>query len=295
MVCLFVFLFFSFLFLSRAHGGALALSGLSIAVERLDKTQVALYTSRLVDLVLNTIAHSKRPDSADASPTAQGRAIDAMVALTMKLSERMFRPLISRIQEWATAGSGAGAGADDHDDDDGGGAGDHGLSTRFLSFVQLIDRLVQDLRSLFCPYFEYFLDMFLDTLQGSRGAAASTQKRKRLKLTDDAAAPASAAPHLSQDELEARCHIVNALYHLVLYDKGSILDDSAKVLALVEPLTKQLQVGRVCIPIRIRSIHQSSPSLSLAAAAAAAVARAGSIRNLLDLAGAGLGHPNRPG
>ncbi|KAL0382271.1 UNVERIFIED_CONTAM: hypothetical protein Scaly_0514400 [Sesamum calycinum] len=154
------------------------------------------------------------PDSVQNIDVVEQNVINAVVTLTMKLTETMFRPLFIKTIEW----SGLNVEGDENTPVK--------ANSRAMSFYSLVNKLAESHRSLFVPYFKYLLDGCVRGLVGAEDTKPGlTQKKKKAKLSYNAKDRDDA---LSLQAWHLRALILSSLHKCFLYDTGSakFLDSS---------------------------------------------------------------------
>jgi len=143
----------------------------------------------------------------------ESAALEACVALVLKLSEVRFMPLFMTALEWARARPEQAA--------------------RPHTFFRLVCSLAAALRSVFVPFFRLLLPDAIAHLEQQDGAAPNSKKARR------AAAAAAGADPLASWLL--RTQVVRALGLCFLHDSAGFLDETRFTMLLV-PLLQQVEV-----------------------------------------------------
>ncbi|KAL0403042.1 UNVERIFIED_CONTAM: hypothetical protein Sradi_1945000 [Sesamum radiatum] len=197
-------------------------SSLSIVFEMLgnlvgtmDRSSIGVYHAKVFDLCLLALdLRHQNPDSIQNIDVVEQNVINAVVTLTMKLTETMFRPLFIKTIEW----SGLNVEGDENTPVK--------ANSRAMSFYSLVNKLAESHRSLFVPYFKYLLDGCVRGLVGAEDTKPGlTQKKKKAKLSYNAKDGDDA---LSLQAWHLRALILSSLHKCFLYDTGSakFLDSS---------------------------------------------------------------------
>jgi U3 small nucleolar RNA-associated protein 10 len=161
----------------------------------------------------------------------ESAAVNAMVSLTMKLSENKFRPLFFRLLDWAANPTAAAAGAAG----EGGAEGSADASAvaagvslgRTVALLAAVGSLSRRLKGVFVPYFKYLLDICLAQLSGAAAAAAgmARPKKKRRKSEGGAGVPGVGSGRFAEAvQLAAwlgRVRAVRALHLLFMHDTAT--------------------------------------------------------------------------
>ncbi|CAK9135116.1 unnamed protein product [Ilex paraguariensis] len=154
-------------------------SSLSITFEMLgnlvvtmDKSSIGAYHANIFELCLLALdlrrQHSVLIKTID---DVEKNVVNAIVNLTMKLTETMFKPLFIRSVEWSESNV-----------EESEGAGSSNID-RAISFYGLVNKLAESHRSLFVPYFKYLLDgCVLHLTVAEDTEIGLTRKKKKAKL-----------------------------------------------------------------------------------------------------------------
>jgi U3 small nucleolar RNA-associated protein 10 len=160
----------------------------------------------------------------------EAAAVDALVELTMQLSETKFRPLFYRLTEWAEATPPS--------DTELQGPPPSALG-RKIALFSAANALAEKLRSVFIPYYKALIDPALEVLAPS-GTGGPTPKKKAKKGTPASGTSAPGAELGTEAERwQLRLKVVRALHRCFLYDSVSFLDE-ARFSRLLDPLVAQL-------------------------------------------------------
>lgn len=101
----------------------------------MDRPSVAGYHAKVYDLCLSALdIRRQHPVSIENMGVAESSVINAMILLTMKLTETMFKPLFIRTVEWVES------------EVDGTGSERNKNTDRAISFYRLVDKLVENHR-----------------------------------------------------------------------------------------------------------------------------------------------------
>ncbi|KAK2080669.1 hypothetical protein QBZ16_000523 [Prototheca wickerhamii] len=187
-------------------GGERAALGLvsvvQLALPRLSREEVAAQHGAVVAFLLRALALS------EDAPALQKAAVDALCALTLRLSEAQFRPLFVRLHDWAAGETGA----------------------RRLAFWGAVNGLADQLRAILVPYYKLILPDALDALREAAGAPAAPEKKRRKK---GASVPGA--------DWRLALRVVRALHRAFLYDtvEPRFLEDE-RVAEIVPALVRVL-------------------------------------------------------
>ncbi|KAL3650395.1 hypothetical protein CASFOL_006798 [Castilleja foliolosa] len=221
-------------------------SSLSIVFEMLgnlvasmDRSSISAYHAKVFDLCLVALdLRHQNPSSVQNIDAVEQSVINAIVTLTMKLTETMFRPLFIKTLDWSGLNV----------------EGDEKADSRVISFYSLVNKLAESHRSLFVPYFKYLLDgcvrVLVDTEDTKTGEIQKKKKAKLQNNTNDGA--------LSIQAWRIRALILSSLHKCFLYDTGSSkFLDSSNFQVLLKPIVSQVVVEP---PVSIEN-HPNVPSV----------------------------------
>ncbi|KAL1565211.1 hypothetical protein AAHA92_07455 [Salvia divinorum] len=199
-------------------------------VGSMDRSSVGAYHAKVFDLCLLALdIRHQNPASVQNISSVEQHVLNAIVTLTMKLTETMFRPLFVKTIEW----SGINVESD--------GEYSESANGRAISFYSLVNKLAESHRSLFVPYFKYFLDgcvrVLLDAEVMNTGLSQKKKKAKHDNKTKDKDG------ELSPPMWHLRALILSSLHKCFLYDAGnSKFLGSSNFQVLLKPLVSQLVV-----------------------------------------------------
>lgn len=128
--------------------------------------------------------------------------VAAFLCFVMKLNERQFRPLFTRLLEWS---EGMGKDLEVMPVPEG----------RKVAFYHVISALVQRLRSMFTPYFKHVLQpmaTILETHKPATTKAAQKKQQEEVPLLE------------KQTTYRLRLYIVRSLHRCFLYDNTGLMD-----------------------------------------------------------------------
>ncbi|XP_042063624.1 uncharacterized protein At3g06530-like [Salvia splendens] len=214
-------------------------------VGSMNRSSVGAYHAKVFDLCLLALdIRHQNPATVQNISSVEEYVLNAIVTLTMKLTETMFRPLFVKTIEW----SGINLEGDEEHPESANG--------RAISFYSLVNKLAESHRSLFVPYFKYFLDgcvrFLLDAEVMNTGLS---QKKKKAKLNNKTKVKDG---ELSSPMWHLRALILSSLHKCFLYDTGnSKFLGSSNFQVLLKPLVSQLVVEP---PVDIDS-HPDVPSI----------------------------------
>ncbi|XP_024990164.1 uncharacterized protein At3g06530 isoform X2 [Cynara cardunculus var. scolymus] len=199
-------------------------------ISTMDRLSISAYYLNIFDLCLLALdLRRQHPASVENIAAVEKDVINAMVALTMKLTENMFKPLFIRCVEWSEYA--------EQTEDSG-----HANIDRAISFFGLIQKLVDSHRSLFVPYFKYFLNGLVRHLSDDVARPGPTRKKKA-KLVDPNINKGQENSSLSVGKWHLRALVLSSLHRCFLYDTGNLeFLDSSNFQELLKPIISQLVV-----------------------------------------------------
>lgn len=212
---------------------AIAFEMLANLVGAMDRSSVNGYHTNIFDLCLRALdLRCQHPVSVQNIDVVEKSVINAMISLTMKLTETMFKPLFIRSIEWADADLEETVGTESSNID------------RAISFYSLVNKLAENHRSLFVPYFKYLLEGCVRHLTDAGDAKTSglTQKKKKAKI-QEACNIKEENCVLSIRIWHLRALVISSLHKCFLYDTGSLkFLDSSNFQVLLKPIVSQLVI-----------------------------------------------------
>lgn len=199
-------------------------------ISTMDRSSISAYYLNIFDLCLLALdLRRQHPASVENIAVVEKDVINAMVALTMKLTENMFKPLFIRCVEWSEYV--------EQNEDLG-----HANIDRAISFFGLIQKLVESHRSLFVPYFKYFLNGLVRHLTDDVARHGPTRKKKA-KLVDPNINKGQENSSLSVGKWHLRALVLSSLHRCFLYDTGNLeFLDPSNFQELLKPIISQLVV-----------------------------------------------------
>ncbi|XP_030935775.1 uncharacterized protein At3g06530 [Quercus lobata] len=212
---------------------AIAFEMLANFIGSMDKSSVSGYHANIFDLCLLALdLRRQHPPSVQNIDVVENNVINAIIVLTMRLTETMFKPLFVRSIEWA-----------DSDVDETESMGSSNID-RAISFYSLMNKLAESHRSLFVPYFKYLLDGCIRHLTNAGDAKTSglTRKKKKAKIME-AGNMNEENSVLSLRNWHLRALVLSSLHKCFLYDTGSKkFLDSSNFQVLLKPIVSQLAI-----------------------------------------------------
>lgn len=202
-------------------------------VGMIDRSSVSGYHAKIFDTCLSALdLRRQHPVSVRSIELVEKEVINTIVCLTMKLTETMFKPLFIRSIEWAESNIEEGESMR------------KGNIERAISFYRLVNKLAENHRSLFVPYFKYLLEGCVRHLTDSEDGKNDglTRKRKKPKIPevkkDDEGKTA-----ISLENWQLRALVLSSLHKCFLYDTGHLkFLDSSNFQIILKPIVSQLLV-----------------------------------------------------
>ncbi|GMH10730.1 hypothetical protein Nepgr_012571 [Nepenthes gracilis] len=202
-------------------------------VGRMDRASVRSYHATLFDLCLRALdLRRQHLPSIKKINVVEKHVIDALIALTMKLTETMFKPLFIRCIEWAESN------VEESDCI-------RGMNMdRAITFYGLVNKLAENHRSLFVPYFKYLCDVCVRHLtDGDVKNVDHFRKKKKAKMHNTEIKGREDSHALSLGKWQLRALVLSSLHKCFLYDTGSLkFLDSPNFQLLLQPIVSQLAV-----------------------------------------------------
>ncbi|KAK9059672.1 hypothetical protein SSX86_020376 [Deinandra increscens subsp. villosa] len=199
-------------------------------ISTMDRSSISAFYINIFDVCLLALDIRRQQPALVKNITAVEKdVINAMVVLTMKLTENMFKPLFIRCVEWSEY----------VEQNDGLG---HANIDRAVSFYSLVQKLVSSHRSLFVPYFKYILSGLVRHLTDDV-ATPGPARKKKAKLIDPDIQKSRENSTSSVGKWHVRALVLSSLHKCFLYDAGNLeFLDSSNFQALLKPIISQLDV-----------------------------------------------------
>lgn len=193
----------------------------------MDRPSIGTYHVKIFEqclLALDIRCHC--PESVKNVSMVEQSVISAMILLTMKLTETMFRPLFIRTIEWLDSKL----------------EGSESVSLdRTITFYKLVNSLVEKHRSLFVPYFKYLLEGCTRHLSGEQDISVPLTKKRKKTKQGDALTVVKAKDLLSHKQWHLRALILKSLYQCFLYDTTDLkFLDASNFQVLLKPIVSQI-------------------------------------------------------
>ncbi|KAG5616550.1 hypothetical protein H5410_016374 [Solanum commersonii] len=143
-------------------------------VAAMDRSSVGAYHVRIFDVCLQGLdLRRQHPAAVKNVDAVEKNVINTVVALTMKLTEKMFKPLFMRSIDWSESI------VEENEN-----VGTKSID-RSIAFYGLVNSLADSQRSLFVPNFKHLLDGCVRHLMDAEGAeSALKHKKKKVKLQE---------------------------------------------------------------------------------------------------------------
>lgn len=226
-----------------AEAACALLGMLRLAIESMDSDAIASYHETVFLQLLRALdlrrLEASGPVLSIAADAVEAAALDALVELTMKLSETRFKPLFFRLVEWATASAPPAV-----DSSKAAAAVSSSPLPRAVALLAAANVLSERLRSVFTPYFQPLMDPIIAALghEGTSAGGPTKKKRKKsgaaLLLGKDGDFP----PQLAPLEATLRLLAVRSLHRCFMHDTAGFLDET-RFDRLLQPLVSQLHVA----------------------------------------------------
>ncbi|VAH50780.1 unnamed protein product [Triticum turgidum subsp. durum] len=202
---------------------SLSFQMLANVVGTMDRLAVGTYHTKIYEHCLEALdLRRQNLDSLKNINLVEQSITHTIITLTMKLTESTFRPLFLRTLEWAESEV------------------DQSTSKRSMDraivFYKLVNKLAEQHRSLFTPYFKYLLEGSVQYLSED-GVLISSKRKKKAKLGDDIV---KYKDSLSGQKLwNLRALILKSLHKCFLYDNDQKILDSSNFQTLMKPIVSQ--------------------------------------------------------
>ncbi|CAN6240377.1 unnamed protein product [Urochloa humidicola] len=220
---------------------SLAFQMLASLVSTMDRPAVGTYHAKIYEHCLAALdIRRQHSDSLKNINMVEQSIIHAIITLTMKLTEGTFRPLFLRTLEWAES--------------EVDGSSSKKSLDRAIVFYKLINKLAEQHRSLFTPYFKYLLEGSVHYLLEDDALAGSKQKKKKKAKLDVQVKQKDNLLGLKLWNLRAL--ILKSLHKCFLYDNEQKILDSSNFQVLLKPIVSQFVVEP---PESIESVVDAPP------------------------------------
>ncbi|XP_076945325.1 uncharacterized protein At3g06530-like [Bidens hawaiensis] len=199
-------------------------------ITKMDRSSVSTFYKNIFNTCLLALdIRRQHPASVKNITAIETDVINAMVALTAKLTENMFKPLFIQCVEWSEYV--------DQNDDLG-----HANIDRAISFFGLVQKLISSHRFLFVPYFKYIINGLVRYLTDDVARPGPTRKKKA-KLTDPDLYKTQETSSFSVGKWHLRALVLSSLHKCFLYDTENLeFLDSSNFQVLLKPIISQLVI-----------------------------------------------------
>ncbi|XP_044468232.1 uncharacterized protein At3g06530-like [Mangifera indica] len=209
----------------------IAFEMLGNVVGRMDRSSVRGFHGKIFDQCLIALDLRRQHRlSIQNIDIVEKSVITTMIALTIRLTETMFRPLFIKSVEWAES-----------EVEDIVSMGSKSID-RAITFYGLVNKLAEKHQFLFVPYFKYLLEGCVRHLTdtGDVNSANMTRKKKKVR-TQEAGNVKEQNSLLSITNWHLRALVISSLHKCFLYDTGSLkFLDSSNFQVLLKPIVSQL-------------------------------------------------------
>ncbi|KAI4332818.1 hypothetical protein L6164_017696 [Bauhinia variegata] len=203
---------------------------LATMIGTMDRSSILSFHGRICDLCLLALdLRCQCPVSVENIDLVEKGVINAMIALTLKLTESMFKPLFIKSIEWAESYVDGTASA--------------GSIDRAISFYGMVNKLAENHRSLFVPYFKHLLDSCVHHLSdtGNTKVSGLSRKKKKAKILEEGDTEEGSSVSIKRWHL--RTLVLSSLHKCFLYDTGTLkFLDSSNFQMLLKPIVLQLNI-----------------------------------------------------
>lgn len=202
-------------------------------ISAMDRASIESYHVKIYEHCLAALDIRRQvPKSVKDISMVEQSVIHTMISLTMKMTETMLRPLFVLTLEWSESKF------------------EESESTksisldRAISFYKLVNKLVEQHRSLFVPYFKYLIESSMRYLSEDQAgdSISLTRKKKKAKIGDGLTL-AKLKVVLSPKQWHLRALILKSLYKCFVYDTTDLkFLDASNFQVLLKPIVSQLVV-----------------------------------------------------
>ncbi|CAI8586853.1 unnamed protein product [Vicia faba] len=201
---------------------------LATFIGTMDRSSILAFHGKIFDFCLVALdLRRQSPRSVQNIDLVEKGVMSAILALTLKLTESMFKPLFVKSIEWAESIVDESASA--------------GSMDRAISFYGMVNKLAENHRSLFVPYFKYLLGSCVHHLGdgGDSNVSSLGRKKKKAKILDDGDVKETSS--LSIKGWHLRTLVLSSLHKCFLYDTGNLkFLESSNFQMLLKPIVSQL-------------------------------------------------------
>ncbi|KAF5193642.1 U3 small nucleolar rna-associated protein [Thalictrum thalictroides] len=205
---------------------------LASLIKTMDRSSISSHRGVIFEHCLAALdLRRTHPESIKKVHVVEQSILRAMIVLTMKLTEMMFKPLFIRSLEWAESEVEAKGSMESRNLD------------RSISFYSFVNELAAQQRSLFVPYFKYLLEACVRYLTDGQETqtALGGQKRKKAKIEGSVTKEKGGKNGLSPKQWHLNALIISSLQKCFRYDtENQKFLDSTNFQVLLKPIVSQL-------------------------------------------------------
>ncbi|XP_027939226.1 uncharacterized protein At3g06530 [Vigna unguiculata] len=200
---------------------------LGIIIGTMDRSSIVAFHGKVFDFCLVALdLRRQSPPSIQNIDLVEKGVLNTLTLLTLKLTESMFKPLLIKSIEWVES--------------EVDGTSSTGSIDRAISFYGMVNKLTENHRSLFVPYFKHLLGGCVHHLSGDVKVSTGNQK-KRAKIVDDGNIKETGSVSIKVWHLRAL--VLSSLHKCFLYDTGTLkFLDSSNFQMLLRPIVSQLVI-----------------------------------------------------
>ncbi|XP_020222624.1 uncharacterized protein At3g06530 isoform X2 [Cajanus cajan] len=202
---------------------------LETIIGTMDRSSILAFHGKIFDLCLIALdLRRQSPPSVQKIDVVENGVLNSMTILTLKLTESMFKPLLIKSIEWAESEVDENAST--------------GSIDRAISFYGMINKLAENHRSLFVPYFKHLLGSCVHHLSdGGDVKVSSVSRKKKARILDDGILKEPGSVSIKCWHLRAL--VLSSLHKCFLHDTGSLkFLDSTNFQMLLRPIVSQLVI-----------------------------------------------------
>nr|KYP73393.1 Uncharacterized protein At3g06530 family [Cajanus cajan] len=181
---------------------------LETIIGTMDRSSILAFHGKIFDLCLIALdLRRQSPPSVQKIDVVENGVLNSMTILTLKLTESMFKPLLIKSIEWAESEVDENAST--------------GSIDRAISFYGMINKLAENHRSLFVPYFKHLLGSCVHHLSdGGDVKVSSVSRKKKARILDDGILKEPGSVSIKCWHLRAL--VLSSLHKCFLHDTGSL-------------------------------------------------------------------------
>ncbi|XP_022637564.1 uncharacterized protein At3g06530 isoform X2 [Vigna radiata var. radiata] len=202
---------------------------LGIIIGTMDRSSIVAFHGKVFELCLVALdLRRQSPPSIENIDLVEKGVLNTLTVLTLKLTESMFKPLLIKSIEWVES--------------EVDGTSCTGSIDRAISFYGMVNKLTENHRSLFVPYFKHLLGGCVHHLSDDGDVKVSTgNQKKRAKILDDGIIKETGSVSIKVWHLRAL--VLSSLHKCFLYDTGTLkFLDSSNFQMLLRPIVSQLVI-----------------------------------------------------